>query len=48
MSVLLPNKPTRVTIDVGSSSNANTIVDDSGISIFDNNTSSTNITLKSN
>ena len=48
MSVLLPNKPTKVTIDTGTSLSSNTIVGDSGISIFDNNTNSTNISLKTN
>jgi len=48
MSVLLPNKPTKVTIDVGNPISSNTIVGDSGISIYDNNTPNTNITLKTN
>ena len=48
MSVLLPNKPTKLTIDAGTSNTANTIVGDSGISIFDNNTPNTNITFKTN
>lgn len=48
MSVLLPNKPTKLTIDVGTSNTANTVVGDSGISIFDNNTPNTNITFKTN
>jgi hypothetical protein len=48
MSVLLPNKPTKVTIDIGNPISSNTIVGDSGISILDNNTPNTNITLKTN
>ena len=48
MSVLLPNKPTKLTIDAGTSNTANTIVGDSGLSIFDNNTPNTNITFKTN
>lgn len=48
MSVLLPNKPTKLTIDAGTSNTANTIVGDSGISILDNNTPNTNITFKTN
>lgn len=48
MSVLLPNKPTKLTIDAGTSNTANTVVGDSGVSIFDNNTPNTNITFKTN
>ena len=48
MSVLLPNKPTKVTIDVGTPLSSNTAIGDSGISIYDNNSPNTNITLKTN
>jgi hypothetical protein len=48
MSVLLPNKPTKVTIDVGTPLRSNTVIGDSGISIYDNNSPNTNITLKTN
>lgn len=48
MSVLLPNKPTKVTIDVGTPLSSNTTIGDSGISIYDNNSPNTNITLKTN
>lgn len=48
MSVLLPNKPTKVTIDVGTPLSSNTVIGDSGISIYDNNSPNTNITLKTN
>ena len=48
MSVLLPNKPTKVTIDVGTPVSSNNFIGDSGISIYDNNTPNTNITFKTN
>ena len=48
MSVLLPNKPTKVTIDVGNPVSSNNFIGDSGISIYDNNTPNTNITFKTN
>lgn len=48
MSVLLPNKPTKVNIEASALNNSNSLVGDSGITIFDNNTPNTNISLKTN